>query len=189
MLPVKPRERILSTATQLFSKEGISAVGINRIIAEARVAQMTPYRQFRSKDELVAATMEQWSTRWLHDLTAKLERYGDDAEGRYTGLWDALEEWFASEDFRGSFIANAAAELRSEPDHPGHAVIAEHRQTIRQLLEDLAKAAGAGDPAALAAQLQVLMDGAIALAAVDRRPAAARSARDLAVAALRSNAA
>jgi AcrR family transcriptional regulator len=188
MAQVKPRERILATATALFSAEGISAVGINRIIAEAKVAQMTPYRQFKSKNELVVATLEQWSAEWLHDLADRIDQTGDDPLARYAGLWDALEEWFATDDFRGSFVANAAAELRSLPDHPAHAVIARHRQAVRELLEDLAKRAGAGDPAALAAQLQVLVDGAIALAAVDHQPAAARNARAIALAALESNA-
>jgi hypothetical protein len=63
-------------------------------------------------------------------------------------------------------------------------VIAAHRQGLRQLLEDLAKAAWAYDTAILAAQLQVLVDGAIAAAAVDRDPAAARGARELARAAM-----
>ena len=184
MVPSKPRERILNTATALFDEEGISAVGVNRIIAEAEVAPMTLYRQFGNKNELVAATIEQWSTQWLHMLTDRLERHGDHAVARYAALWDALEAWFGSGDFRGSFVLNAAAELRSEPGHPAHAVIAAHRRAVRQLLEDLAKAAGAPDPADLAVQLQVLMDGAIEIAALDRQPAAARTSRLLALAAL-----
>jgi AcrR family transcriptional regulator len=52
--PSKPRDRILATATRLFPEEGIQAVGINRIVAEAEVALMTVYRQFGG-DELVAA--------------------------------------------------------------------------------------------------------------------------------------
>ena len=187
MTATKPRERILATATALFSAEGISAVGINRIIADAKVAQMTPYRQFKSKDELVVATLESWSAQWLQDLAEAIDSHGDDALARYSGLWDALEAWFASDDFRGSFVANAAAELRSNPGHPANAVIARHRQAVRELLTDLAKKAGAGDPSALAGQLQVLVDGAIALAAVDRQPAAARNARTLALAALGSS--
>ena len=185
----RPRDRILATATALFSAEGITAVGINRIIAEAKVAQMTPYRLFKSKDELVVATLEQWSTRWLHDLADRIDQHGDDAQARYEGLWDALEAWFASDDFRGSFVANAAAELRSTPDHPAHKVITAHRRAVRQLLEDLSKGAGAADPAALADQLQVLVDGAVALAAFDHHPGAARNARTMALAALKANAA
>jgi AcrR family transcriptional regulator len=184
MVSARPRDRILITATELFRKEGIAAVGVNRIINEADVAPMTLYRQFGSKDGLVAAALEHWGTQWLHFLADALDRRGDDPRARFDGLWDALEEWVAADGFRGSFIANGATELRSEPDHPAHAVVAAHRQGLRQLLEDLAKADGASDPAVLAAQLQVLVDGAIAAAAVDRDPAAARGARELARAAM-----
>jgi AcrR family transcriptional regulator len=184
MVSARPRDRILRTATELFRKEGIAAVGVNRIIGEADVAPMTLYRQFGSKDGLVAAALEHWGTQWLNFLADALDRSGDDPRARFDGLWEALEEWVAADGFRGSFIANGATELRSEPDHPAHAVIAAHRRALRQLLEDLAKAAWAYDTAVLAAQLQVLVDGAIAAAAVDRDPAAARGARELARAAV-----
>jgi AcrR family transcriptional regulator len=181
----KPRERILTTATTLFSQEGITAVGVNRIIQEADVAPMTLYRQFGGKDELVAATLEQWGAGWLHRLAEAIDRRGDEPAARFAGLWDALEAWFAEDGFRGSFAANAATELRSQPGHPAHAVVARHRLDFRQLLEDQAKLAGAYDPAALAAQLQVIIDGAISGAAVDGASAVS-GARALALAAVGS---
>jgi AcrR family transcriptional regulator len=180
MVSARPRDRILSTATALFCAEGIGAVGVNRVIGEADVAPMTLYRQFGGKDALVAAALEQWSIQWLHRLSDAMDRRGDDPGDRFDGLWDELAAWFASDDFRGSFVANAATELRSEPDHPAQAKIAQHRQALRQLLEDLAKSAGAYDPAVLAGQLQILIDGAVASASVDRDPAAAAGARALA---------
>jgi AcrR family transcriptional regulator len=191
MAKAKPRERLLDTATALFNERGVLAVGVNTVITEADVAPMTLYRQFGGKDELVAATLELWSARWLDSITRKLDRHGDDAMARYNGLWDALAEWFAEDDFRGSYIANAASELRSEPGHRGHKVIAGHRQALRDFLGDLARDAGAEDPGKLAMQLLVLMDGAIALATVDAggRQDAAQDARMLALAALRANAA
>jgi AcrR family transcriptional regulator len=186
MMSARPRDRILTTATELFRSEGIGAVGVNRIIDQADVAPMTLYRQFGGKDALVAATLEQWSTQWLHRLQDAMDRRGDDPPDRFDGLWDELDAWFAEDDFRGSFVANAATELRSEPDHPAQVKIVQHRQTLRQLLEDLAKSAGAHDPTVLAAQLQVLVDGAISAAAVDRTPAAATGARTLARAAVKA---
>jgi AcrR family transcriptional regulator len=183
MVSARPRDRILTTATELFRSEGIGAVGVNRIIDQADVAPMTLYRQFGGKDALVAATLEQWSTQWLHRLQDAMDRRGAD---RFDGLWDELDAWFAEDDFRGSFVANAATELRSEPDHPAQVKIVQHRQALRQLLEDLAKSAGAHDPTVLAAQLQVLVDGAISAAAVDRTPAAATGARTLARAAVKA---
>jgi AcrR family transcriptional regulator len=184
MVSPRPRDRILTTATALFHSEGIGAVGVNRIIGQADVAPMTLYRQFGGKDALVAAALEQWSIQWLHRLADAMDRRGDDPSDRFDALWDELESWFAEDGFRGSFVANAATELRSEPDHPAQTKISQHRQALRQLLEDLAKTAGAHDPAVLAAQLQILIDGAISAAAVDRDPTAAPGARTLAKAAL-----
>jgi AcrR family transcriptional regulator len=184
MVSPRPRDRILTTATELFRSEGIGAVGVNRIIGQADVAPMTLYRQFGGKDALVAAALEQWSTQWLHRLQDAMDRRGDDPSDRFDALWDELEAWFASDGFRGSFVANAATELRGEPDHPAQVKIVQHRQALRQLLEDLAKSAGAHDPTVLAAQLQILIDGAISAAAVDRNPAATPGARALAKAAI-----
>jgi AcrR family transcriptional regulator len=180
----KPRDRILDAATRLFSQKGIEVVGVNPVIDEADVAPMTLYRQFVSKDRLVAAALEQWSANWLHMLNDRIDRAGDDPRRRFDALWDALDDWFASDGFRGSFVTNAAIELRSKPDHPAHKVILAHRMAMHHLLEDLAKLAGAADPEHLAAQLQVLVDGAITVAAADRRPGVAAEVRALATTAL-----
>jgi len=180
----KPRDRILDAATRLFYQKGIEVVGVNPVIDEADVAPMTLYRQFGGKDQLVAATIEQWSANWLYSLNDRIDRAGDDPERRFAALWGALEDWFATEGFRGSFVTNAAIELRSKPDHPAHKVILAHRMAVDHLLEDLAKLAGANDPASLAAQLQVLVDGAITVAAADRRPGVAANVRALATTAL-----
>jgi AcrR family transcriptional regulator len=180
----KPRDRILDAATRLFYQKGIEVVGVNPVIDEADVAPMTLYRQFVSKDRLVAAALEQWSANWLHMVNDRVDRAGDDPQRRFEALWDALEDWFASDGFRGSFITNAAIELRSKPDHPAHKVVLAHRMAVHHLLEDLAKLAGASDPENLAAQLQVLVDGAITVAAADRRPGVAADVRALATTAL-----
>ncbi len=156
----RPRDRILDAATRLFYDKGIQAVGVNRIIAEADVAPMTLYRQFGGKDELVAATIEQWSSQWLHWLNEQIDQHGDDPRARLAALWDALETWFAGDEFRGSLVDNAASELRSEPDHPAQRAITAH--------------------ADLAAQLQVILDGAVAVAAAGRGATVVPSVRTLA---------
>src|ERR1700755_1327613 len=49
------RARLLGTATRIFYAEGIHSVGIDRIVAEAKVTRATLYRHFSSKEELVLA--------------------------------------------------------------------------------------------------------------------------------------
>jgi AcrR family transcriptional regulator len=181
MATPRPRERILDAATRLFYEEGILATSVDRVIDEADVAPMTLYRQFGGKDELVAATLDRWSEQWLGWLRSEAGR-GDDPAARLDGLWDALEKWFAAEGFRGSYVHNAATELRGRPGHPAQRPIAAHRAAMRELLEDLAAGAPRGDGVAL--QLQMLIDGAMAVAVLDQQPGAAASARALAAAAL-----
>jgi hypothetical protein len=119
------------------------------------------------------------SETWLRWLSGELGRRGDTPRSRLLGLWDVLEDWFASDGFATSLLAGGVAELRGDPDHPAHAVIAAHRAALRELLVELARSAGAADPVGLAAQLQVLVEGAIAGAVVDRQPAVARTGRRL----------
>jgi AcrR family transcriptional regulator len=176
----RTRERILDAATALFYEEGILATSMDRVVAEAEVAPMTVYRQFAGKDELVAATLERWSASWLRWLRDEVERPGAEPVAGFAPLWDALEKWFAAERFRGSYVANAASELRSRPGHPAHRVIASSRLAVRQFLEDAARTAGASQPALVALQLQMLIDGATTVAVVDRQPGVATSARAMA---------
>lgn len=164
-----------------------------------------------------AAVLEQASEQWLAWLTAETTaRQGlaastppgttrrrnppgsesstaagarDPAGSALSALWDALEEWFASDDFAGSVLAEAVV---APPDGRGpaaHAILVRHRQATRRLLEDLARSAGARDPAALAGQLLTLVEGAMAGALVDRHPGVARHARELTRIALRAAAA
>ena len=51
------RQRVLETADRLFYQDGIRAVGIDRIIAEAGVAKMSLYKHFPSKDDLILAVL------------------------------------------------------------------------------------------------------------------------------------
>jgi AcrR family transcriptional regulator len=180
----RARERILDAATRLFREEGIHATSVDRVIAEADVAPMTVYRHFGGKDELVTATLERWSGQWLGWLRSEATGGGDDPRARLEGLWDALEKWFADEGFRGSYVDNVASELRAKPGHPAQAPVAAHRAALRELLQDLATAAGAPSPAGAALQLQTLIDGATAVAVIDRQPGAAASARAMAAAVL-----
>jgi AcrR family transcriptional regulator len=137
-----------------------------------------------TSNDPAAADLERSSQQWLAWLARETARRQDRPGSALDALWDVLEEWFASDEFAGSTLAAAVA---APPDGRGpaaHAVLVRHRQALRQLLEDLAKSSGAHDPAVLAAQLQVLVDGAISAAAVDRTPAATSGARTLAKAAI-----
>jgi hypothetical protein len=139
-----------------------------------------------TSNDPAAADLERSSQQWLAWLARETARRQDRPGSALDALWDVLEEWFASDEFAGSALAAAVA---APPDGRGpaaHAVLVRHRQATRRLLEDLARAAGADDPAPLADQLLTLVEGAMAGALIDRHPTAARHARELTRIALRS---
>ena len=67
-----PRERILRTASDLFYRFSIHAVGVDRIIAESGVAKMTFYKHFPSKANLVATYLRHKDAGWLQTVQCRL---------------------------------------------------------------------------------------------------------------------
>lgn len=169
------RDRVLKTASRLFHREGIRAVGVDRIAAEADVGKMTLYRHFATKDDLVVATLEARDGPALATLAAAVDAAGGDP---LLAPFAMLEPWFASRGFRGCPFMNAALELH-DPRHPASAVARRHKEATRDVFAAAARAAGR-DPAAadvLADQLALLFDGAIAQAQTRDDPrAVARAA-------------
>ncbi len=172
------RERILDTAYDLFSRHGIRAVGVDRIIESSGVAKMSLYRHFRSKDALVLAFLQErerrWTMEWLH---AEASRRGEDGAGRLLAIFDVFDEWFHQSDFEGCSFINVLLEF-DDREHPIRQATSEHLATIRGLVRDFAEQAGVADPDAVARQWHILMKGSIVAAGEGDR-LAARRARSL----------
>jgi AcrR family transcriptional regulator len=108
---VGARDRILDTAYDLFSRHGVRAVGVDRIVAESGVAKMSLYRHFPSKDDLVLTFLQEREQRWTNGwLRAEAERRGDSAAGRMLAIFDVFGEWFVVEDFEGCSFINVLLE-------------------------------------------------------------------------------
>lgn len=152
------RERILTTAHDLFYRDGIRATGVDRLIAESGVAKLTFYRHFASKDDLVRAFLEFRHARWMAWFVDALGRHGAH-DGRGTAaLVDALAEWFRDPAFRGCAFINSVVEVGASVQ--GATDIARrHKQDMDQVIAELLPP-GAGR-AELARDVGVLVDGAV----------------------------
>lgn len=170
------RERILDAASVSFYREGIRAVGVDSVIADAGVAKATLYRHFPSKDALVLAFLERRDARWRAWFAEAVERSSPDPAGRPLAVFDALAEWFGSEDFRGCAFLNAAAEI-ADPAHPARDAVRRHEERLAEHLRAICAEAGLPDPEAAAADLFLLVEGAIVCALVEGGAAPAARAR------------
>jgi AcrR family transcriptional regulator len=174
------RQRVLETAARLFYQEGIRAVGIDRIIAEAGVAKMTLYTHFPSKDDLILAVLKYREEGVLEFFRSAMERHGKKAGARLRAFFAALKEWFETPGFRGCAFQNAAAEL-ADPDHPGTEFVRGHKRRFAEFLRGLVEEAVGNAGAKAADAVTLLVEGAIMTAVIQGSPDAADVARDAAL--------
>jgi AcrR family transcriptional regulator len=157
-LTPRPRERIISTARDLFRKHGIRGIGVDAIAEAANTNKMTLYRHFRSKDDLIVAC--------LRDVASEVDAIWNSFEQDYPGdplaqlnAWVRVGAECAVGDGRGCDLANVAVEL-AESDHPARHVIEEFKKEQRDRLAKLCHKAGIAQPELLADTLSLLLEGA-----------------------------
>ncbi len=155
---LRPRERILLAARDLFHRHGIRGVGVEAIAEAAGTNKMTLYRHFDSKDDLIVA--------YLHGVAAEIDEMWLDIERQHPGdmlaqlkLWLVYAEECVTTDDRGCDLANAAVELTGD-GHPGRRIIEQLKTEHRDRLAALCRRAGIFQAEVLADTLTLLLEGA-----------------------------
>ena len=181
------RQRLIETAERLFYAEGIHAVGIDRIIAEAEVAKMTLYNHFASKDDLILAVLQYREEKFDGLFEKWMGRHIKAGMDRLEAFFAALKNWFASPGFRGCMFINACAEL-ADPAHEGSQFSAQHKERFHAMLKEvIAETAGAKAAESLTPAISLLVEGAIVTAVMEQSPKSADVARDAALALVSKN--
>jgi AcrR family transcriptional regulator len=153
------RERILETASGLFYREGVRAVGVDLVVAEAGVAKTSLYRHFRTKDDLIAAFLEREDKDFWRTWDEVAAKHRDDPSGELQAHMDWIGERVGRPKYRGCPQLNVAAEF-PQAEHPARLVATAHKLELRRRLLDIARGLGLARAEALAGQLAVLINGA-----------------------------
>jgi AcrR family transcriptional regulator len=171
------RERILDVAGDLFYREGVQAVGVDAIIANADVARMSFYRHFKSKDGLVVACVERRDERIRTWFEAQVNRLAPSANDRPLAVFDALALRIAAERYRGCGFINTMTEM-ADRANSAHRAAAAHKERFEAYLARLLREAGL--PEEHAPDLMQLFDGAVVTAVREGTAAPALRARRIA---------
>jgi AcrR family transcriptional regulator len=160
------RQRLLETASELFYREGIRAIGVDTIVERSGVGKATLYRHFPTKDDLIAAYIEEedrthW--RWFEEVIAPYE--GKPVEQLLAWFEACTRRMREEQDFRGCPFLNALAEI-AETDHPASQSALKHERAMRDRLAQMSREAGARDPEQLADQLLLVTNGALTSASL-----------------------
>lgn len=152
-------ERIFQAARELFYRQGIRAVGVDAIAAAAGTTKMSLYRNFGSKDQLVAAVLREQDRLFWEWWDETIAPFAGDPRKQVECLFREFE-CVASEDdsCRGCPIANASVEI-TEPNHPARLMVVEHHEKMLERLRKLAAEMNARDPDQLGDALMLLMGG------------------------------
>jgi AcrR family transcriptional regulator len=169
------RVQLVDTALDLFDRYGFHAVGIDKILSEAGLAKMTLYHHFASKEALIVEALAKRDATFRGKFAAA---NAGAAPGRaeLLAMFDAVEAWTREPSFRGSLFDKAAAEY-GEKDHPVKKAVLAHKAWLFGEVRRAAAASGAADPVKLAAELFLLVEGAVLAAAVTGDRSAARRAK------------
>jgi AcrR family transcriptional regulator len=173
------REHVLQVTHDLFYWQGIRAVGVDRIAAEAGVAPTTLYRLWASKDDLVAAYVER-ADRYYREWFEAALGHGSPRE-QILSLFDALAVQTQPDRCRGCPFQMALTEF-PDPEVAVHRHAAANKEWVRARLGELT--ADFPGHEALADQLALLMEGVYASAQALGAEGPARNARALAEALL-----
>jgi AcrR family transcriptional regulator len=153
------RERILATASKLFYRDGIRAVGIDTVLAESGVAKASLYRVFPSKDALIAAFVTERDQTFWARWDAVAAQYADDPRGLLRALLVGMAERINGSGFRGCPFLNVSTEFPDDA-HPGRIVARANKDEMRSRLAEICARTGAPDPDRTAGQLLLLINGA-----------------------------
>jgi AcrR family transcriptional regulator len=154
----RPRERVLTTARNLFYRKGIHATGVQRLAEAAHVSKRTLYEHFPSKNQLVEAYLHRIEQTGGIPNERALDNPGT-PRSRLLAIFDSPP----ADRFRGCPFHNAAVEAADELPSV-HAIVHQHKLGFIARLIETAAQAGAQDPYRLGYQLAVLFEGGLALA-------------------------
>ena len=169
--PIKPRERLLDAAYDLFAANGIGQVGIDTILAKSGCAKASLYSNFESKVDLAIAFLERreavWTRGWLE---AEVKRRKSNPDERLLAIFDVFDGWFHKKTFEGCSFINVL--LESKVDSPVHRAAAIQLSKIRTIVRSLARDANLRESEKFAQAWHMLMKGSIVSACEGNRNAA-----------------
>ena len=153
------REQLVETALELFYRDGIHSTGIDKVLKESGVAKMTLYNHFKSKEELIAATLELQDEKFNGIVNAEVKKHTKPLNKLFA-IFDALDVWFHGEAYRGCYFINTVAEM-GKIKGPLLYQCQKHKKELTAQITSYLKEGGARNVALLSKQIAILIEGAI----------------------------
>ncbi len=157
--PSPKRQEIVTVARDAFYRLGFRGTAVDRVLADSGISKRTVYKHFRSKEELIAAVVQDYERITLAAVDDVLAQHAT-ARAKIAALFDMRADIIASGDVRGCMAINARLEFRDEDEAIAQAACAFNVQ-LKDRLVALCGEDGCANPAQTGLQILVLLLGTI----------------------------
>ncbi len=157
------RDELVEKALEIFYRGGFHATGMDKLVAETKISKTSMYKHFRSKEDLIVATLKLRDEQFRTQFFQRVSELADSPEGQLLAAFDALDEWFHDDNFKSCMFIKASSEYQ-DINHPIHVVAADHKRHLAGFFSGLAAKAGLRNPEDIGRQLLMLVEGAIVIA-------------------------
>jgi AcrR family transcriptional regulator len=132
---IPPKDRILTTAYNLFYTQGYNATGINQILEEANVAKASLYKHFGSKEDLGVEYIKKVREDWFKSFE-KFISQKENAFEKILASFDFLEINMISNDFQGCRFLNLLSDINASSSRMQFQIV-EHKTKLRNQFKEL----------------------------------------------------
>ncbi len=167
------RQRLLEAASALVAEESLAQLSIENIADRAGVSRRTFFAHFPSKDDLLTAVVDFSRPVYLDRYRMWADQCGPGApiEERIASIFKGITGAAHNPNWKGCCFIRMAAELGTLKGHPVHGMVAAANLDMEHWFEAELKDAGYDEPAAIARQMVVLINGLLMMQLVTRSTA------------------
>lgn len=169
---------IIDSAYKVFYENGFHAAGVDSLLIDTGISKRTLYKYFRSKEDLIAATVKHFQHLTFKALGAELERRTDDPKQKILEIFKMKKEAFEQGNFTGCFATNAKLEFEGKNPLIEQSCTCFVR-SVEDFIAGLCDEAGVKDPKKSASKIMMLLQGTIVYGQSTRSPEAADNAYEL----------
>lgn len=134
MEKLKPKERIMNVAIELFHRQGYNSTGINQIIKESKVAKASFYDHFESKEKLAIEYLKRRHLVWFGGLTEFTCKAKNSRE-IILKSFEYLKSMNKKEEYSGCVFLNMLSELKSE-NKEIYEIIKSHKSDLQKFFSE-----------------------------------------------------
>ncbi|PRV97533.1 bacterial regulatory, tetR family protein [Acinetobacter sp. AR_0276] len=146
-------------AIELFNEFGYVNVGVDKIISESKVAKMTFYKYFPSKESLIHESLKMRDSLIRESINNYLNNTHEQGINKIKIFFNWYEDWFNREDFFGCMFIKVSDELPY--DNEAFSIAMNHKKWATDKILTILNDMDVKDSESLAFQIRFILDGAI----------------------------